>query len=477
MGLTYEQLKALGASEIPATNSSPQGGLTYEQLTALGASESPVPTPTPEKSLLEKIKNFSTSPLISPEAFTGMSKEQMAYEAQPYQGESSSHAAARVGALGAVGTTGRIMSGYSSPAALAMLAASGGTAPAIKAVQGLAGMVFGAQGLKEAITPQQPGELPADALERRLLGASQAASGAAGALDAGTQLKAIGVQKMDARARAAQVKASAAADEAFTKAIPPSKSAPYSEQDYQAAKPYLAAEHANQPIETVPDLIDAADSAIGKIDNQVKGYVSQFPDDVIKTDPISDVKAKLYSNMRSDAMAKGLKQLEPFDLDQPITNARAELIRQQLNAENKAVLKRNNYDVATARSVDPGFAAREIAAKDLRDGLYDNLQARGIPDARQLRFDEGSLIKIRNAALSKEYMGERGVAGTKPPTFLRKTAAELGKAATVGAGAAIGGVPGAIIGRGAGDVIFSPLTALQNATRNALIKKAFGGNP
>jgi hypothetical protein len=68
--------------------------------------------------------------------------------------------------------------------------------------------------------------------------------------------------------------------------------------------------------------------------------------------------------------------LADFNFDQPKTLAEADAIRSQLNAENKAVLKKNSYDVATALAADPGFAAREAAAESLRDGIYQRLEHR-----------------------------------------------------------------------------------------------------
>src|SRR5690242_1712128 len=66
----------------------------------------------------------SSGGLISPETFTGISPEKMAYESQPYEGESPLHAGVRVGALGVVNDVGKGLSALSHPLNLAMALAS-----------------------------------------------------------------------------------------------------------------------------------------------------------------------------------------------------------------------------------------------------------------------------------------------------------------------------------------------------------------
>jgi hypothetical protein len=261
--------------------------------------------------------------------------------------------------------------------------------------------------------------------------------------------------------------------EDFTKAVPPSKSAPYTPRDYQAARPYLEAEHGNSPVQSVQDLRDSADTAIGNIEGKIRGFIQAKPRATISTDPLSDANAVLAQNARGQSFVdQGMKELEDFDLGQPKTLAQADNIRKQLNAENKAVLRRNNYDVATARATDPGFAAREAAAESLRNGIYDSLEANGVSGVRDLRLDEGAIIKIRNAAQNQIYNGGKAVSGTGSSGPVRQVGKALVKAGGTAAGASVGGVPGAIVGAGAGEAAGSLLTS-GNLTRDALIERSF----
>lgn len=208
------------------------------------------------------------------------------------------------------------------------------------------------------------------------------------------------------------------------KSIPPSSAAPYSPVDVDVARPFLEAAHKSSPITTTEAARDAADAAVGSIEHEIGGIIAQFPTDTIRTNPLAAARAAIARNSeRTDAVATGMKELDGLGLDKPLTLAEADAKRRFLNAENKAVLNRNNYDVATARTVDPGFAAREAAANSLRDGVYGQLEVRGVDDVAGLRKAEGSLIKIRNAAQRQVFNGEKNVPGSAPDSATRKIAA------------------------------------------------------
>ena len=230
--------------------------------------------------------------------------------------------------------------------------------------------------------------------------------------------------------RAAGVIDNSAAD--FIRAIPPTKTTPYGPDDYQAARQYLEQEHPVGPQNgaSVESVRDAADSGIKNIENRVHDLVQIVPNDPIKSNPLEDVEAELSANPRGQQFVKaGLKELEGLNLDNP-TMAEADDIRGQLNAENRAVLKKNSYDLETARKADPGFAAREVAAESLRTGIYGQLADRGIgtPDSMngigvdELRQQEGSLIKIRNAAQNQIFNGSKTVSGSAEAGPVRQLA-------------------------------------------------------
>lgn len=268
----------------------------------------------------------------------------------------------------------------------------------------------------------------------------------------------------------------------FAKGVPPTKSTPYTPEDLQNARPYLEDEHSASPIKTVADVKDAADSAIGRIENKISDYVRQNPTDQLTNNPLDAVKAALAKtdSLKQGFTQSGLKELAPYNLDESMTVMKADRLRRQLNAENAAFETKNNYDQAQARATDPAYAAREAAARALREGIYGRLADRGIEGVYQLRQDEGSLIAVRNAAQNQIFNGGKNVAGTGANSITGKTAQSLIRLGTVGAGAGIGGyvagsegaTAGALVGAGAGEAInrsFFP----GNLTRDALVERSF----
>ncbi len=255
--------------------------------------------------------------------------------------------------------------------------------------------------------------------------------------------------------------------------IPPTKTAPYTSADLQAAKPYLNAQHAESPITSTVALKEAADAAIGGIEAHAKEYAAAFPEAKLTPNVRATVAEELGSHARKDFASQGLKELESLEVDRPRSLPELEDLRQQLNAENTAVKKRNNYDQYTARQTDPGFAAREIAAREIRDQIYNYYEDRGLPGVRELRRDEGAVIKVRNAAERQIFAGQRPVAGTDPG-FLRKAAAQVVKKGATAAGASVGGPVGAVAGAQVGEELGSLITGTRK-TRDDLVSRAFAG--
>ena len=280
----------------------------------------------------------------------------------------------------------------------------------------------------------------------------------------------------------------------FKNAVPPTKTAPYTEMDYQAARPYLDAEHTTgTPIDGVATTVDAADSAIEKIEGKVASVIKATPDtpaifkgpdgSIGPIDPLGDVQLALQKSVRADFVKAGMDELAQYPQlnpaeHGPLTLQEADDIRRQLNDQNRSLMKsKNNYDIANMMTTDPAFAARQAAAEALRTGVYDTLEQLGLSDARQMRLDEGSLIKIRNAAERQRFNAEKSVKSTAKPGLAKKAA----KKAAVGIGAAAGfemgskiGHPliGSSIGAEMGSEAASALTP-KALTRDELIQKAF----
>lgn len=289
-----------------------------------------------------------------------------------------------------------------------------------------------------------------------------------------------------AKAKAANNEVQKAATESasdFKKAIPASKTTPYTDADYQTARNYLERHHETvDPIHDVEGTRDALDHEVGKIENVVSSHIGIIPKEPIAADVMSDVRDALASSekIKKGSMAQGLKELAPYNLENP-TMEEADTIRRQLNAENKAVLKKNNYDVATARATDAGFAAREAAAESLRNGIYDQLEAHGIEGVKEMRQDEGALIRLRDAAQRQVFNGDKVVRGSGQASTAQKVAGKVAKTATTalgaGGGALVAGPGGAIVGGGIGagvGELAERAIAPADISRDALIERSFG---
>jgi hypothetical protein len=350
--------------------------------------------------------------------------------------------------------------------------------------------VLAGQGVKTTLTPQQEGETGPDALQRRLLGASQVVGAAAGgeAIRQGADTPAQAAVRASKTAIAdfkvkAAARAATAADDSILQGLGPTKSNPITSQDVKNARPYLESEHASTPIQHVEGLRDASDAAIGKIEGKVQEYIAANPQDTIAghATPIADVKAALGKNITKGFTEEGLKAIDKYPVSDDMTVADADKVRNQLNAENRASMKsKNNYDVANMRQTDPAFAAREALANSLRQGVYDKLEQRGIQGVQQLRQDEGSLIKIRNGAESRIYSSDKGVSGTATAGVARRVAGRMAKTTATGlgaaGGAAFGGLPGAAGGAALGAEVGEAVRqgiAPGNLTRDQLIERAF----
>jgi hypothetical protein len=298
------------------------------------------------------------------------------------------------------------------------------------------------------------------------------------------------IQKSKSKIDEKQTKKIAGAKEDFQKAIPsaPKGPAAYTDKDYLVGRAYLENHHQNvQEVNTVQDAYDAFDHIQHSMENQVQPYVKKYGNEPISTNVRMDVRDALADNPRQDFVEKGMQGLESYNLIDP-TVSEADEIRAQLNAENRATLKKNMWDVATALRVDPEFAARYAAADSIRDGIYDTLENKGVQGVRELRQDEASIIKLRNAAEKQLTKGDVRVRGSGQSGAIRQMASKgavyAGTAAGVGIGATTGmpGAPeaGGIIGGYAGKKLGAAI-APGDLTRNDLMTRSMkvkgGGVP
>lgn len=363
--------------------------------------------------------------------------------------------------------------------------------------------VRASQAADEAKVKFANGEITAQQLDQANTVASQAAANAGKAtkalVDARENLGTTGAevdrltrksQKTAQKVNDRQTKAIAGAKEDFQKAIPsaPSGKAAYTDRDYEVARGYLEHHHQNiQEVGSVQDVYDAFDHTQKDIENQIAPYVQRYAREPISTNVRMDVRDALAENPRADFVEQGMRELENYNLIDP-TIEEADTIRKQLNDENRAILSKNHWDIDTALGVDPTFAARYAAAESLRNGIYDTFEDKGVRGIRELRQDEASIIKLRNAAERQLVRADKRVRGSGESGNIRKAIGKYAAVTGTGLGAGIGaatGIPGAaeggaIAGELAGKKL-GKLIAPGDSTRDELAARSMkvkgGGVP
>ncbi|HWN85341.1 MAG TPA: hypothetical protein VNN99_09325, partial [Vicinamibacterales bacterium] len=159
---------------------------------------------------------------------------------------------------------------------------------------------------------------------------------------------------------------------------------------------------------------DTADKAIKHIEGVIDKAITAFPGATITTDPMAAARVRLAQSEQAPFLSEGMAYLNRVypQMRGKIPVAQADRIRRELNALNEAFAKKNSYSRADARIADPEFAAREAAAEALREGIYGELERRGVPNVAALRAEEGAVIRIRDQAEHYAYAHDRAVGGT-----------------------------------------------------------------
>jgi hypothetical protein len=308
----------------------------------------------------------------------------------------------------------------------------------------------------------------------------------AGASRAEASMEVNRLQRKVAKAQAAKAQkeaqakavAAATAKESFQKAIPPASSGPasYTPEDYEIARGYLERHHKNiQEIDSIEDVRDALQAAQHEIEEKINPYIEKYADEPITTNVKLDVHNKLSESPNLKFYDRGMKLFDEYDMTD-LTVSEAEKIRNDLNALNRAVLKRNFWDVATALKADPEFAARYAAAESLRDGIYGALEEKQIEGVREARQDEAAIIRVKNAADKQIAKSEMKIRGTSDVGVVRRTAAKGVETASKVGGAVIGTTVGhPVVGYEVGKQVGTKLgqiIAPTDLTRNQLVAQS-----
>lgn len=288
------------------------------------------------------------------------------------------------------------------------------------------------------------------------------------------------IQKSKVPANEKQDKAVARAITDYKRMAPPTatRQGAYSDRDLQIALGYAEREHENEPIATVQDHADALQKVSDDIDNEVGSHIQTYANEPITTNVRMDVRDALADSPQVNFVKDGLNYLsENFNLIDP-TLSEAQSMLTDLNALNRATLKKNFWDVATALRSDPEFAARYHAADSLRNGIDGTLVEHSINGVRDLRRDQASVIRVKTAVEKQVNKGAQVVRGSGESGLFKKAAGKsavyAGTAAGVGLGAAtgipgapeVGGIVGGLAGKKIGKMILP-----GDVTRNELAQR------
>jgi hypothetical protein len=280
-----------------------------------------------------------------------------------------------------------------------------------------------------------------------------------------------------------------AAKEDFKTAAPPSKAAPYDDNDYEIVRrtaeenhkaDKLAGGEGISGIETARDIVEDGRQAI---EAKRGGAVQKHGDKPITTNVFEDVANALAEKDQTTPgfQNEGMKVLDEHNF-KDLTNKEADAIRKTLVAKNR-LMEKNPWDAASLRESSPEYAAREAVIDSLRKGIYGSLQEAGVPEAYDWARDEAAHIRVRKALDRQIFNAEKTVRGSADVGPVRKVAAQVARAGSTaigtGLGASIGGVPGAIIGGAAGTVAGEGISRAilpSDMTRNELMARSFAGD-
>ena len=277
------------------------------------------------------------------------------------------------------------------------------------------------------------------------------------------------------------------AREDFMKSAPPSKAAPYDLNDYEIVRRSAEEGHkadklqGGEGITGIESARDMVEDGRQKIEEKRSNAVKEHANKPITTNVAQDVAEALAEadKVTPGFRDEGMKILEDHNFKDP-TVKEADGIRKKLVADNRAIQKKNMWDVMTARQTDPTFAAREAAVNSLREGIYGALDAAGVPEAYDWARDEAAHIRVRDALERQLYNAEKIVRGTAQGGVIRKGLAKGATLAGATGGAALGGATlgpvgaavGGAVGAGVGSIVGERL-APPNMTHDALMGRSF----
>ena len=409
-----------------------------------------------------------------------------------------------------------ILSSFSSPLSIALLGAGPlakavpAIAPTVHAVGALAGVGFGGQGAVQVLTPRQEGESEADALERRLSGASQVFMSAAGAkgtkadVSVGEAAHNVGEAVKGGASAVAGATADAfhdvysgakqaitlgkapTFDEAIRRISPPSKgrapeylkSVKNVSQDLQAIvnKNPVAMEDPEALTAAIQQHIDLQNNELQRRANATMGdRAPVVPDIEQRLDAaLDDFARKKAGNLGTDAQVDAAKQQikEQFtrvhDEGNGLTSNRmvnlheAENLRKKLNTDGQPQFATNANPTSDAYKL----MSQHIAEDVLRPAIDERYTTEGVDNVKESRQKMADLIEVKDQIIKAQ---QQAIAQGKPgivKSILKKVGTPAGLLAVLGGTLGPHGILGVgalLLGDRIGDNLRNPNANMDRA--------------
>lgn len=356
--------------------------------------------------------NLASTSLISPNTIgnaLGSSKLQELANKYIAEGRPLPAALAQFGA-GVTGDIGKAVSPYTSPIGIGTtvagpaLAAAG--APA--ALQTAAGLVpsiaFGAQGAKQALTSQQPGETPSDALQRRLMGASQVVMGTVGGIESGRGIRQVRepqrIEKATQRIGAGL--GIPATEAAANLASPTAPEGINSAKDLRLIQGDLAAIERSSPVKgknsdaTFQRAKNVVDYSKKLWQDQHTAMIDAIPNIPIDHDAVANQAASVITpeaRRANPAEARRAEEWIQDGLRQPTTLKSADALLREINQDVDTPAAKQAYGNVLMR-------AKRQAAASLRDQIDQTLVDNGQSGVRDVNRRFGALNNVADRMIA-----------------------------------------------------------------------------
>ena len=236
------------------------------------------------------------------------------------------------------------------------------------------------------------------------------------------------------------------------------------EDSAERALPRLVAAHQADPIKTLGDLAETAQTEANKVwDNEIVPQIEKFKDEVISGKPVADAVRQGVLPGEKDLFEGASDAAENLasKFEGSMTLKQASDRLQALNRQTQKLYTMDPASRYAATAGHPSLEAMEDAAGELRQQIYSKLESLGEKDPAGLRKTYGALKNVGRAAENRA-----AIVGRQNPINLTQILSAAG-GADVAAGALFGGHPLAALA-GAVPIVISTIAKRLNAPESLI---------